>query len=537
MSTPGARTRQAGAPYVRQSRDETASASSGHALAARNRLSTSPTSPRRIPRPAARAGRARRFRNWLRILGVLLVTSMTLNAAPEPLAPSLPGDLVLNGGFDLNTKGWGTDQPYTSLRRSANAMHGTGAAVLETRAGADAVLEGIRPTVPSTTADVRYAVSAWVRTDTPGLVGQVRVHEAGGSDDRMSAQGFSLTDESWTRVRYSFKPAGAGSTFTVSVVGSDMRAGQRFYVDSVSLMATALEEPMPKRTTVPQTDEVAISERGLPLTGAYLGAAVGSNSDPSAFERRLGQRLGVRRTYWSAEQVDTAASVAREDLARGRLPWISFKLPHSWGGMASGVGDDWVEDVTQKLAELPGPVWVAFHHEPEGDGRIEDWTAMQERLAPMVRRGAPNVGFTVILTGWHQLYGPAEHSLQAIWPRTKVDVAGFDVYNQYGTVVKGRTLTRPTDMRGAYFEPLSRWARSTKVAWAVAETGFSDPASKRYPAWIEETFADVVGTGGVAMCYFNTTLNSKSSWAISSPAKERQYARALQRSSKFPRIT
>ena len=49
--------------------------------------------------------------------------------------------------------------------------------------------------------------------------------------------------------------------------------------------------------------------------------------------------------------------------------------------------------------QLDGPVWLAFHHEPEGDGDLRAWTAMQARLAPIVRETAPNVAYSIILTG------------------------------------------------------------------------------------------------------------------------------------------
>ena len=119
----------------------------------------------------------------------------------------------------------------------------------------------------------------------------------------------------------------------------------------------------------------------------------------------MGQQLGVRRTYWGATQVDSAVKIAKTDLAAGRLPWISFKLPYGWADMAAGKGDAWIRDLATKLSKLNGPVWLAFHHEPEGDGDIKQWTAMQARLAPIVRSTAPNVAYSIVLTGWHQLYG------------------------------------------------------------------------------------------------------------------------------------
>ena len=103
--------------------------------------------------------------------------------------------------------------------------------------------------------------------------------------------------------------------------------------------------------------------------------------------------------------MDKAVSVSKADLAKKRIPWISFKLPYSWSEMAAGKGDAWTKDLAVKLGKLDGPVWLAFHHEPEGDGDITQWTAMQARLAPIVRANASNVAYTIVVTGWNQLYG------------------------------------------------------------------------------------------------------------------------------------
>lgn len=238
----------------------------------------------------------------------------------------------------------------------------------------------------------------------------------------------------------------------------------------------------------------------------------------------MGRRLGVRRTYFTGAQVDSGVRTAAADLAAGRLPWISFKLPHTWADMASGRGDAWARDLAGRLARLPGPVWVAFHHEPEGDGDIQAWRRMQERLAPLVRSTAPNVGFTVIMTGWHQFYGDDRYSLDAIWPRgVKVDVAGFDVYNQYGVVKNGVMNTRATNLPVSYFDPISAWAARHDVAWGIAETGFTHKAARVYPHWIDNTYEALQARGGVAFTYFNTTLNSIAPWELSTTPKVAAY--------------
>jgi hypothetical protein len=142
----------------------------------------------------------------------------------------------------------------------------------------------------------------------------------------------------------------------------------------------------------------------------------------------------------------------------------------------------------------------------------------------------------VVLTGWNQLYGPKGFRLDAIWPATKVDVAGFDIYNRYSSTHHGRTITKPTDMRGAYFEPISAWAKKKGVAWGLAETGFNDRASKDYPRWLEQTYNDLVDTGGVAMSYFNTHLHSSTSWVITTEEKRAQFARAIKKTPTFPKL-
>jgi hypothetical protein len=270
------------------------------------------------------------------------------------------------------------------------------------------------------------------------------------------------------------------------------------------------------------------SHRGIPRCGTLLGAAYGSNSDPSPWEQRMARGLGVHRTYYAPDEVDEAVQTAQADLDRERMPWISFKLPFSWWDMASGAGDDWARGIAQRLARLDGPVWVAFHHEPEGDGDITHWTAVQERLAPIVRRTAPNVAYSVILTGWNQMYGDREYSLDELWPRTKIDLVGFDVYNKYGMVKDGVTITEHTLFRREYFTEFQEFAQQHDVAWALAETGYTDSAAEVESRFVERLYRGVHGHGGVAVSYFNSTINSVAPWRLIG-SKERDFASVLRR--------
>jgi hypothetical protein len=268
------------------------------------------------------------------------------------------------------------------------------------------------------------------------------------------------------------------------------------------------------------------TERGIPGCGVLLGAAYGANASPSLWEDEMGHRLGVHRTYYSADEVTDAVVQADLDLRHQRIPWISFKPPYSWSEMAAGRGDAWAGRVAQRLSKLHGPVWVAFYHEPEGHGDIREWTAMQERLAPIVRSAAPNVAYSVILTGWNQFYGAKQYSLTSLWPHTKIDLVGFDVYNKYGVEQAGHVVSTRTRFKTHYFERFERFAVAHDVAWGLAETGYTDRSAKVEPRFVQHLYNSVRRHDGIAVTYFNSTLNSVAPWRLDS-GKSARFATIL----------
>jgi hypothetical protein len=154
-----------------------------------------------------------------------------------------------------------------------------------------------------------------------------------------------------------------------------------------------------------------------------------------------------------------------------------------------------------------------------------------------VRSTAPNVAYTAILTGWHELFGDAQYRLANIWPDTKIDIAGFDPYNWYGTVKSNGVVdTKQVDMKEDYFDPISAWAESKGMAWAVAETGYTNTAHEADPTWLPRTFAGLKADHGIAMAYFNTPLNSEASWTwvLGSPSKKAAFADTLAGTARLP---
>jgi hypothetical protein len=309
---------------------------------------------------------------------------------------------------------------------------------------------------------------------------------------------------------------------------SDRRILSRTLAPALGLTVVAstlltLSGPVASSQAAPSrmTNGAAVSARGIPSHGAYVGATYGSNTDPTAWERQMRKSMGVHRTFWGGRDIAAATRTAKRDAAHNRVAWLSFKAPYSWADMARGRGDAWARGLARQMRSVRGPVWVAVHHEPEGDGNIKLWTAMQKRLAPIMRATAPNLGYSIILTGYNQLYGASQYRLANLWPKTKIDIAGFDIYETYG--VQGRTKWK--NFYRHYFLPIQAWARKTHVAWGLAETGYSDPAAKRQPRWMRKVYTQMVNHGGKAFAYFNTHYNSKANWQLSLATKRNAFTR------------
>jgi hypothetical protein len=285
--------------------------------------------------------------------------------------------------------------------------------------------------------------------------------------------------------------------------------------------STATTAAPPGSSTPPSRACVA-NAMGLPGSGAYVGAAVGGTQTLPGVEGRTGT-LAIRRDYYRADQVDFAISRVEADLAAGRLPWISFKLPLSWADMAAGKGDAWADDLVDKLARVGGPVWLAFHHEPEGDGTMADWTRMQQHLAPIVHARSDNIAYTIITTAWDNFFGPSQYAMNTIWPGDQyVDVLGYDVYNEYGAKATAKML----DLN-AYFSAMGGFARAHHVDWAIGETAYTAAAAGVDPSWLRTEYAAMLAQGGKALTYFDSSLNSIADWTLDDAVRLGDFTKVL----------
>lgn len=381
------------------------------------------------------------------------------------------------------------------------------------------VLNGPAVSVSSTGSVYRATVE--VRTTNPPVTVHVEATEqvSGGvvAHDTTAV----LTTTGWQTVRLEFTSTAARAQLGVNVAAA---SDQPVEVGQTSITRIG----GPAGSTL--TNGCALSERGVPDCGTLFGAAHGSNTDPTSFEAAQGATFGIRRTYFQSSQVSGAVNIAEADAAAGRVSWMTFKLPYSWTEMTAGKGDAWARDLVNKLDAVDGVVWLGFHHEPEKDGAIGDWVAMQRRLAGIVHAESSDIAFSLVLTGWNQFYGPTEYRMENVWPGDGlVDVLAFDIYNLYGTPSNGSISTTSTNLGTQYFPQIAAFAAAHDVAWGLAETGYSNEAFAYDKAWLGRTYDQMVAAGGVAMSYFNTDLNSVGSWPLGTGAKADQFGAVLRR--------
>lgn len=294
-------------------------------------------------------------------------------------------------------------------------------------------------------------------------------------------------------------------------------------------------------TVTVRADDGATKDITIPLTvnipaRATLLGVGGGNTNPTYLEDVAGIRLGLRRTYWRLpSDLSKAIAAMRLDHSYGRIPWASFKVG-DWSSVINGSLDDTVKSLNEQVAALNQEVWVCFHHEPEGDGPVADFRAMQDRLLPMMT--APNVKTWIILTGWYQMPKPwgGGQSFEDYWPATaKPDGIGIDPYNWYGT--DGKTTW---DELARYYPATKAFADSKGVMWGIAEFGIdhdgTNNTAKDGAHWIQRAY-DAANTAGCeGMAYFDTNLNNPANtdWRLSTlAAKQADFITAL-KTSKTP---
>ena len=206
---------------------------------------------------------------------------------------------------------------------------------------------------------------------------------------------------------------------------------------------------------------------------------IGMSSPADEWSSRLSQVGGVdaRRIFGTLTSPGSAVTLASKELAAGRLPVLSFKLPEDdWAGAAAGVYDAPLTKLAAQLAALPGRVFVTIHHEPAGDGTPAAYAAMQRRVLPILSPPA-NVDAGVIVNGfwWSAKSQGLTDAAIAEWLPPSVlsrsEVVASDTY-------QGGTVAAPGENAAVKIVRMGEWATRVGVQrLGVGEYNGLDAAS------------------------------------------------------------
>jgi hypothetical protein len=236
----------------------------------------------------------------------------------------------------------------------------------------------------------------------------------------------------------------------------------------------------------------------------YYGASVEGGA-PATMEAQLGRGLSLFRSYMRADTpASKFSSRAADDIAHGRLPLISTKVPGSWAQVAAGAHDAWLLERIAALAAVTGPVWLTLHHEPTGDGEPADWVRMQQHARKLIDGHSKNIVLVGILNGWDFKKKNGE---PAVWNHpvgTGVHVMGFDSYNPWSPT-NGKEWSAAADVLSPGVT-IASWGYSTLVGEHGCRTDPQSPG--RAAQWMRDAYAFGVAHKFLAMSYFNSGENS-----------------------------
>lgn len=273
-----------------------------------------------------------------------------------------------------------------------------------------------------------------------------------------------------------------------------------------------------------------------------IGSAVGSNTDPSAMETRMGVKLDAWRTYENGDgdqQITDTVNRIKANIAKGRKrSSVSVKVPVSMASAATGGADAWAKRLALAIAAaIKGTthkVRVAINHEPENDVAIvrvsgsvtngtqlvayrDNWKKFQNRVAPFF--DLPGIDYIIIVMGDHQWNTGANY--YPWWSQDKlmsglvdeVKGVGYDFYERYSNTHKTWTNWGWVSKAATWFA-LHKRPSGQGYLWGLSETAWTEEAEALKPGQFGRVMGLVKSAGGSWLEYFSTLLNSSEHWQI-----------------------
>lgn len=324
-----------------------------------------------------------------------------------------------------------------------------------------------------------------------------------------------------------------------------MATPTRTYLSSSTGMRLAVppHTVLPYLGTTPDPPPTGARVFGDPGDGnMYVGA---SKVDDNGREAYIGQRFGLSRTYFNNGTVEVnngsgyqaAVSQAIADVARGVIPWLSFKLTTNPNAATKTYDSTWVEATAGKtdvrvLQILDGitagtggkgPVWITWHHEPNADGIASQYLAMNRHMQALM---APyphivHVG-AVLSAGYYQMNGGGYNAADWMQPDS-CDVFGLDIYNPWNPV-NGKTYVSVDQAfrQGGIAECL---AIDPNKPIALGELGVkTHTTAGRSATWMQDGYDYCRNANVIGIAWFDSSANSPNGgWIL-----DRNYLEALE---------
>lgn len=297
-------------------------------------------------------------------------------------------------------------------------------------------------------------------------------------------------------------------------------------------------------TTMPPTTTTSSPTTTLPPTSTSTSVPAVSSSGQGAFagepapgtlywgahttrhEAGAGHSLGVQRSFFQWNQrTGSVVRTIQDDIAHGRLSWVSLKTP-SWAAMGAGRHDDEIDELLLALKDLKVDIWLTMHHEPEGGGGVNSpddpagpagHLAMNRRVRErMTALNVDNVALAPILMTWSWASASGRNP-DEWWDSSVYDFLGVDHYMSDDSSL---VTSRWYDVRA--------WAAARGVSVAVGEWGLlrSDAVgAARVQEWFDhaaDSHRDGRGARVVALAYFDSDKEySGKVWALQGQALEK----------------
>jgi hypothetical protein len=268
-------------------------------------------------------------------------------------------------------------------------------------------------------------------------------------------------------------------------------------------------------------------------------------------EATLGQRDALVRSYWNIGTVETnngsgyqaAITKVGQDIAAGRVPWPSFKLTTNgatktfdatWAQAAAGTVDSRIIQILDGMSSAAGgkgPIFVTWHHEPNGDGQTAaNYLAMNRHMQSLMA-AYPNivhVGAVLSAGYWQMSQGGGWNAVD--WMRSdSCDLFGLDIYNPWSPANgKAWTTVDQTWRLGGIAECL---AIDPNKPIAIGEWGVrTRPTSGETATWMQQSYDYCRNANVAVMAYWDSVVSGDEHWTL-----DKNYAGTIE--SPAPRLT